>query len=65
MNLVAEPIGERWAERPVDQPVVKDRFLAGATFPAEEAAGDLAGGVHALFDVDGQREEVCVPPWIG
>jgi hypothetical protein len=27
-------------------------------FPAEERAGDLAGGVRPLLDVDGQGEEV-------
>src|SRR5690606_15319401 len=30
----------------------------GAALTAEERAGDLAGGVRTLFDVDGQREEV-------
>ena len=30
----------------------------GAALALEEAAGDLPGGVHALLDVDGQREEV-------
>ena len=30
----------------------------GAALALEEAAGDLPGGVHALLDVDGEREEV-------
>ena len=30
----------------------------GAALALEEAAGDLPGGVHALFDVDREREEV-------
>ncbi len=30
----------------------------GTAFAAEERARDAAGGVHALFDVDRQREEV-------
>src|SRR5690606_18637184 len=33
-------------------------FLGGTALTAEERAGDLAGGVGALFDVDRQREEV-------
>ena len=32
------------------------------SLPLEEAAGDLAGGVHPLLDVDRQREEVRVGP---
>ena len=32
--------------------------LARASLALEEAAGDLARGVRALFDVDCQREEV-------
>ena len=36
----------------------QDGALRRAPLPLEEPAGDLAGGVHALFDVDGQREEV-------
>ena len=36
----------------------EDGALRGTSLALEEAAGDLAGGVHALFDVDGEREEV-------
>ena len=39
---------------------VSVRLLAGAALALEERAGDLARGVHALLDVDGQREEVDV-----
>ena len=42
----------------------------GPALAAEERAGDAAGGVHPLLDVDGQREEVelllraaCRPWW--
>ena len=35
-------------------------LLAGAALALEERAGDLPGGVHALLDVHGQREEVDV-----
>ncbi len=60
LDLVAEPVDERRAQRPVDEPAGEDRVGAGAALAAEERAGDLAGGVHALLDVHGQREEVEV-----
>ena len=58
LDLVAEAVDERRAQRPVDQTADEDRLGRRATFAAEERAGDLAGGVRTLFDVDGQREEV-------
>ena len=58
LHLVAEVAGERRAQRPVCEPAGQDRLLARPAFTPEERAGDLARGVHALFDVDGQREEV-------
>jgi len=60
LDLVAQAVDERRAQRPVDQAAGEDRFGRRATFAAEEAARDAAGGVHALFHVDGQREEVEV-----
>ena len=33
-------------------------MVRGLTLAAKERPGDLAGGVSALFDVDGEREEV-------
>src|SRR5699024_6728700 len=44
----------------VDEAAGQDGFAGGAAFPAEEGAGDLPGGVLALFDVHRQREEVEV-----
>ena len=58
VDLVAEALGERRPQRPVDQPGGQDRLVGRPALPAEERAGDLAGGVHPLFDVDGEREEV-------
>jgi hypothetical protein len=58
LNLVAHALGERGTQRPVDEPAQQRRILGGTTFTAEEAAGELADGVHALFDIDGQGEEV-------
>ena len=58
LHLVAETLGERRAEGPVGETAREDRLFAGATLPAEERAGDLAGRVHPLLDVDGEGEEV-------
>ena len=35
-------------------------LLAGAALALEERAGDLAGRVHPLLDVDGERHEIDV-----
>ena len=58
LDLVAEPVLERGAQRTVDQTAREDGRLGRTTLPAEEAAGDLADRVHPLFHVDGEREEV-------
>ena len=58
LDLVAEVLRERRAQRPVGQAGGEDRVLTGPAFAAEERAGDLAGCVRALFDVDREREEV-------
>src|SRR2546421_495135 len=52
------PLTSRPAQRAVGEPAGQDAGVAGLALAAEERAGDLAGGVHALFEVDGQREEV-------
>ena len=58
LHLVAEVGRERRAQRTVGEATREDRLLARPAFTTEERAGDLARGVHALFDVDGEREEV-------
>src|SRR4029077_9283883 len=45
-------------DRPVDQAAVENCLLAGTAFTADEATGDLAGGVELLFVVTGEREKV-------
>ena len=57
------PVDERRAQRTVDQPAGEDRVRRRAALAAEERAGDAARGVHALLDVDRQREEVEAAPW--
>ena len=58
VDLVAEALGERGAQRAVDQAAGEDGLVGGPALTAEERAGDLAGGVHPLLDVDGEGEEV-------
>ena len=60
LDLVAQALDERRAQRAVDEAAGEDRVGRGASLAAEERAGDASGGVHALFDVDRQREEVEV-----
>ena len=60
LDLVAQAGDERRAQRPVDQPAGQDRVGGRAALAAEERAGDAPGGIHALLDVDRQREEVEV-----
>jgi hypothetical protein len=58
LDLVAQALLEQGAQRPVDQAAGEDRVLTRTAFAAEERSRDTAGGVHPLFDVDRQREEV-------
>ena len=60
LDLVAEPVGERRADRAVDHASGQRGLLARARLTLDEAAGELARGVHALLEVDRQREEVQV-----
>ena len=58
VDLIAKAVGEGGTQRPVDEATGQSRLVAGTALPPEERAGDLAGGEHALLDVDRQREEV-------
>ena len=58
LHLVAEALRPKWPNWAVGHARREDGALRGTSFALEETAGDLAGGVHALFDVDGEREEV-------
>ena len=51
---------EERADRPVGQARRKDGVLGRTAFALDETARDLAGGVHPLFVVDGQREELGI-----
>ena len=58
LRLVAVALRPERPDGAVGHARGQDGALRGAPFALEEPAGDLAGGVHALLDVDGQREEV-------
>jgi hypothetical protein len=60
LDLVAEAVDERRAQRAVDQAAGEDRLGARTALAAEERARDLTGGVHALLDVHREGEEVEV-----
>ncbi len=60
LSLEVPALGEQRPDRPVDHPGGQGALLACATLALEERAGDLARGVHALFDVDGERQEVDI-----
>ena len=51
---------EQRTQRTVDDAAGQDGFGTRTAFAAEERARDLAGCVHLLFHVHGQREEVVV-----
>ena len=58
LHLVAEAVLERRSQRAVDEASGEDRRLRRSPLATEERARDLPGGVHALFDIDREREEV-------
>ena len=60
LRLARPALWKERAQRPVDHSSGEGGLLSGPALTAEEAAGDLARGVHPLLHVDGQREEVDV-----
>ena len=60
LHFVAQGVREQRAQRAVDDAAGEDGLGARAAFTAEERARNLAGSVHLLFNIDGQREEVVV-----
>ena len=60
LHFVAQRVREQRAQRTVDDTASQNRLGARTAFTAEERARNLAGGVHLLFHVHGQREEVVV-----
>ncbi len=58
LHLVAKALGPERPDRPVDHARVQRGLLGGLALALEKAAGDLAGGIHLLLDIDGEGEEV-------
>ena len=65
LDVVLVALGEERPDRAVGQAAGQDGLLGRARLALDEAARDLAGGVHALFELDGEREEVQAGPRIG
>ena len=60
LHFVAQRVREQRAQWAVNNAASENSFGARAAFTAEERSRNLAGGVHLLFHVHGQREEVVV-----
>ena len=58
MGLGAESVREGRSQWPVDEPSREGGLLCGPAFTTEERSGDPPNGVHPLFNIHGQREEV-------
>ena len=58
LDVVLVALGEERPDRPVGQAGGEDGRLGRARLALDEAARDLARGVHPLLEVDREREEV-------
>ncbi len=58
LDVVLVALGKEGPDWPVGLAGGEDRVLGRARFALDEAARDLAGRVHPLLEVDGEREEV-------
>ena len=65
LDVVLVALGEQRADRAVGEARRERRGLRHPAFALDEAARDLARGVHPLLEVDGEREEVEAGPRIG
>src|SRR5207248_7504429 len=60
LRLAPPALREQRTDRSIDHAGRQRPLLPRPSLALEEAAGDLAGGVHPLLDVDRQGEEVDV-----
>ena len=58
LDVVLVALGEERPDRAVGQAGGERRRLGGTRLALDEAARDLARGVHPLLELDGEREEV-------
>ena len=62
LDVVLVALGEERADRAVREAGREGRGLRHPAFALDEAAGDLAGRVHPLLELDREREEVETGP---
>ena len=62
LHVVAEALGEKGAQRTVDEAGAQNGLFRRTAFAFDETAGDLAHGVHFFFEFDLQREEIDALP---
>ena len=65
LDVVLVALGEERPDRPVGQAGGQGGRLGRPGLALDEAAGDLARGVHPLLELDREREEVEAGPGIG
>ena len=65
LHLVAEAVGEARTDGAVDHAGSEGRLVGGAGLTLEVATGQAADRVHALHEVNRQREEVVVLALLG
>ena len=64
LDVVLEALRPERPDRAVDEARGEDALFGRTALAARERTGDLPCGVKALFEVDGQREEVDAEPWL-
>jgi len=58
LDVILVALGEQRPDRPVGEAGGQDGRFGRSRLALDEAAGDLAGCVHPLLEIDGEREEV-------
>ena len=58
LHVVADALVEQRAQRTVDQAGGQRRLLGRTALALDEAARQLAHGIHLLFKIHAQREEI-------
>ena len=58
LNVVAESVGKERTDRPIDLPRAEHGVFGRTSFALDVAARNFSGGVHLLFEIAGEGEEV-------
>ena len=64
LDFVTQSLDKGRTQRAVDETAGQDRVFGGTAFATEERTGDATSGIHTLFNVNGQREEVELILWL-